>query len=116
MAIYDASRAICYARGDTVPIAFTLTENSAALNITGFTFSFTVNSSKNPVDVSTELFSIAGVLTDAPNGKVEFRPSTANTDLSPAKYYYDVQMVDTGGFIRTVIKSDFDIEQDIDKA
>jgi hypothetical protein len=116
MAIYDADKLICYARGDTVPIPFTIKQSGVAVDITGYTFQLTVNSERNPADVSNEQFSIPGVITSAVDGEMEFRPSSVNTDLSPKKYFYDVSMVDTGGYKTTVIKSDFVIEQDIDKA
>tara|TARA_R110000803_G_scaffold28011_5_gene65080 strand:- start:4058 stop:4408 length:351 start_codon:yes stop_codon:yes gene_type:complete len=116
MAIYDSTKEICYARGDSAPIAFTLTQAGVAIDITGYTFQFTVNTEKSPIDNSNEQFSLAGVITVALEGKVEFRPTTVNTDLTPAKYYYDVSMVDAGPFKTTIIKSDFVVEQDIDKA
>ena len=107
---------ICYARGDTAPILFAITLSGAIVDITGYTFQFTVNSERNPVDTANEKFSIAGVITDAVNGELEFRPSAVNTDLASANYYYDVSMVDTGGFKTTVAKASFIIEQDIDKS
>lgn len=116
MAIYDSSKAICYARGDSAPIPWTVKQSGTAIDITGYTFQFTVNAELNPPDTAEEQFSVAGTITDAPNGEVEFRPTTGNTDLPPGTYYYDIQVIDPGTFKTTVLKSDFVIEQDIDKA
>jgi len=115
MATYDATKAICYARGDTRPITFQRTQNGAVLDITGFTFQFTVNTDLNPSDATNEQFTLTGVITDAANGLYEFRPSSVNTDLTPKRYYYDVQQVDGSGYIHTIVKSDFDLDQDIEK-
>ena len=116
MAIYRTDKNIPYARGDNIPIQFTIVNDSdVAQNITGFSYEFAVNTNKNPIDASNEQFRLTGVLTDAANGLVEFRPSTTNTDLSPATYYYDLQQIDDGGFKHTLHKSTFTIEQDINK-
>lgn len=116
MAIYDVDKLICYARGDTRPITFQRKENGVVFDVSGFTFQFTVNTERDPVNTDNEQFSVAGVITDAPNGLYEFRPSAVETDLIPDRYYYDVQQIDGGGFIHTLVKAPFVIEQDIDKA
>ena len=115
MAIYNASKAICYARGDTTPITFAIKKAGVAVDITGFTLEFAVNPNRNPLNNTAELFRLSGVITDAVNGLVEFRPTDVQTDQTPKKYYYDLQQIDGGGYKRTLLKSIFEIEQDINK-
>lgn len=116
MAIYNSTKDIYYARGDDTPITFTVKENSVVKDITGYTFEFTVNIDKNPPDATDEQFRVSGVITDAVNGAVEFRPTSANTDLTPKRYFYDVQSIDGSGYKRTLVKGDFHLEQDVNKA
>lgn len=103
-------------RGDTYPLALTLKDkNGAAIDITGFTFVLTVDPSETPADDTANLFQIAGVITDGPGGAVSFTPTTGNADQVPATYYYDIQMTDTGSQIRTIMKGQWEVIQDITK-
>ncbi len=111
----DATKNICWGRGDSDAKGFIVqTAAGVAVNITGFTFKLTVNTDKNP-SPGTELFTVAGVVTDAAAGKVGFAPTTANTDQTPGKYFYDVEQTDAGGLISTIIKGVCQIIQDISK-
>ncbi len=78
---------------------------------TSCTFKLTVNSEKNPTDVTAQLFTVAGVITSAAAGEVESerRPISG-------RYYYDVEMTDGTGAIRTAIKGPYRFVQDITKA
>ncbi len=106
-------------RGDTKPIIFQLwedQENEVPLDITGYLFTFTVDPSERPVDDTNNLFSLIGEIIDNPvDGKVIFYPSAVNTDLPPRSYYYDLEVIDAGGFIDTPILDKFKIYQDITK-
>jgi hypothetical protein len=108
---------ITYYRGDTYPIELTITDVSGnPVDLSGVTFKMTVNSDKTPVDDSTKLFQVNGVLDYLPTtGKVYFTPTALNTALSPGKYYYDIQMLSPNGNIRTLVKDEFRITQDITK-
>jgi len=106
-------------RGDSRAKGFKLTDESGtAVNITGFTFSLTVNTHRNPdpgVPIGTELFTVAGVIISPLGGTFSFAPTAANTDQLPDTYFYDIQMTDAGGGIQTIIKGRFVIIQDISK-
>ena len=104
-------------RGDTYAIEYTVRRKSdlSAIDITGFSFLLTVDISSTPVDDSNNLFQIAGVITDAVNGVVEFRYTLVEADQEPGKYYFDVQLTDASGKIRTLEKDDYIIKQDITK-
>lgn len=104
-------------RGDTAADEWTITDSSgAAIDIAGFSFILTVNTLENPPDNSTELYSISGNITDAINGKVEFAPSALNADQKAFVYYYDLQMTDTGGRLKTIDKGTYTYNQDITKS
>lgn len=103
-------------RGDTVADKVTVTDaNGAVVNITGYTFLLTVNKEAAPTGTSNQLFQVAGTITDAPNGKVEFSPTSLQSDQTPGKYYYDVQMTDAASKIQTILYGRYVIKQDITK-
>lgn len=106
-------------RGDTKPIMFQLWEDKAndlPLDITGYSFKFTVDISERPVDESNNLFQLVGQIVGDPSlGKVMFSPTAINTDLSPRSYYYDLEIVDSAGYIETPMVAKFKIYQDITK-
>jgi hypothetical protein len=106
---------ITRSRGDTYPIEILVTANGAPLDVTSATFKLTVDPSKAPVDDSANLFSLTGVVTDGPAGAVAFTPTAMQADRV-GKFYYDVQMVDGSGAIRTVLSGKFTLTQDITKA
>lgn len=103
-------------RGDTAADRFTIQRDGAALNITGWTFALTVNSEKDPVGTSTQLFTVAGVITSATAGQVQFSPDATQADQTPGDYYYDVQGVDPNGAKVTVDKGRYRFKQDITKS
>ena len=110
------AKVICWGRGDSDAKGFIIQDSAgAAVNITGFSFKLTVDARKNPDDVSTQQFSLTGPITDGPNGAVSFTPTTANTDITPGTYYYDIQQTNLSAAIKTLIKGRALIVQDISK-
>ena len=109
---------ITWYRGDSFPIELTIKDKATgnAVDITGYAFKLTVDELQDPPDTSTKKFSVDGVLDGTPStGKVAFTPSTTDTAILPADYYYDVQMTDASSNIRTIAKYKFTISQDITK-
>lgn len=107
---------LCRRRGDTFADEFTLADsNGAAIDITGFSFLLTVDPSEAPADAMDNLFQLSGVITDGPNGVVEFAPTAMQADQTPGTYFYDIQQTNGGGVIRTIIRGEYVIEQDITK-
>lgn len=110
------STSITMFRGDSYPIIINVRQNGVAMDLTDCTFKMTVDSLQNPPDDTTLLFELIGALSATPtDGTVEFTPTTTNTDLDVGKYYYDVEMTDSEGNIRTILKSTFSIQMDITK-
>lgn len=112
----DATKIICWGRGDSTALGFIIQDSDeVAVDITTFSFKLTVNSEKAPADQVNEQFSVVGVIVDGPNGKVSFSPTTANTDITPGTYFYDIEQTDGGGKISTLIVGKCIIVQDITK-
>ena len=102
-------------RGDTFNESWTVKNKSAVLDITGFSFKLTVDTNKTPVDESTKVFQVAGDIPVGTDGVVTFTISTDNADITPATYFYDIQMTDTSSKITTLVSGTWNVEQDITK-
>lgn len=104
-------------RGDTYPDVFSITLESTGepLDITGYSFLLTVDPAKAPADDTNNLFQIVGVIEDAVNGQVSFAPSEVQSNQTPGTYYYDGQLTDADGNVRTFVTGKYKIVQDITK-
>jgi archaellin len=104
-------------RGDSYPITFTLTDSATGspIDLTGATLIMSVDTMADPPDDTTLQFEIDGVIDAAPEtGKVSFTPTSTDT-ATVGLFYYDVQLTDADGNIRTVAKNTFTITMDITK-
>lgn len=102
-------------RGDTTPIELSVTdENDVAVDVTGFSFALTVDPSDRPSDSTNNLFSVAGTITDGPNGLVEF-PLTVSEANNVGGFFYDIQQTDAAGNDSTIAIGRFTFKQDITK-
>lgn len=87
---------IIMSRGDSYPLNLTVKGKSSGLpiDLTGYTFILTVTKDKDPIDNTTKIFEVAGVV-DADQvinkGKVSFTPSSLDTSIA-GKFYYDIEM------------------------
>lgn len=107
---------ICRKRGDNFPFQFTLTDDTgAAIDITGFSFRMVVDPSPSPPDALNNIFDLAGIITNGIGGEFEIRPTTGDMDITPGVYFYEVQMIDAGSNVRTIVQGGFTVEQDIVK-
>ena len=102
-------------RGDTYPIEILVTSNDAPLDVAGCTFKLTVDPSKTPTDNTANVIALTGSLVSGETGRVNF-PLTDGQADHLGKYYYDVQMTDAGGIIRTIMADKFIWVQDITKS
>lgn len=105
-------------RGDTAPDVINVLdqETGQALDITGFSYTMTLNTEKDPeAGIGTEIASVSGTITDAANGRVEFLFSAGNADQAPGCYFYDIQQTDASGRIKTIAKNKYRFYQDVTK-
>lgn len=109
--------AISRKRGDTYADEIVVTSATTGLpiDITGYTFTMTLDPAKDPATAANNLYTLTGTIIDAPNGRVEFAPSALQADQPPGAYFYDVQMVDGAGRKRTILLDKYKYEQDISK-
>lgn len=107
---------IVRARGDTFPFTFTIKDATGVVeNITGWSARLTVDPSDEPVDDSNNLFELTGTIAVGSDGVVSFEPNAVQADQAIAEYYYDLELTDGAGKIRTSIKETFEFVQDISK-
>lgn len=103
-------------RGDTVPDQFTAkTVSGTPQDLTGYAFTMTVNRTKNPLNISEQLFALTGVITNPTGGIVQFTPTALEADQTPGRYYYDVQAITPSGARHTLRKGTYKFKQDITK-
>lgn len=103
---------VCRSRGDTYPEIFRLLVNGAVQNLTGYTnFKLSVHTIEDPPDLTTQEFELTGAIVSAPAGTYSFAPSAAQPVLA-GNYFYDVQVTEPSGFIRTIQKGAWDVGQD----
>jgi hypothetical protein len=111
---------IVMTRGDSYPLTMTVKGKSSGtpVPLTGYSFLLTVTSDKDPIDATTKVFQVAGVVDPDQvlnTGKVSFTPTSANLS-TVGKFYYDIQMT-VGSFIRTINeKNRFIVLQDNTKS
>jgi hypothetical protein len=102
-------------RGDTYADKFTIADSAGApVNITGCTFKMTLDTRPEPTDDTTKVYQLTGVITDATNGIVEFAPTSMQANQL-GFFYYDVQMTDAVGRVRTIVVAKYAYMQDITK-
>ena len=114
---------VCIARkrGDTAPDKIFIKDPgdpTLPLHFAGFSYKMTVNTEQDPdpgPPIGNELVTIAGTITDAPNGVVEFPWTPVQADQVPEDYFYDIQQVDTALKILTIAKNQYKFQQDITK-
>lgn len=94
-------------------INVTLTQNSVPVNITGYTFYFTVRKQLLNEDSDDSDAIIKKDVTshsDPVNGETKFVLQEIDTNITPKTYYYDVTFKDTSNKVRTVDVGYFIIE------
>jgi hypothetical protein len=102
-------------RGDTFSLSFTVQDSSGtAIDITGASFKLTINQDAQPEDTTNQLAQLIGVIVDAANGIVRFDPDATSVG-TVGVFFYDVEMTDSGGKVRTLTDGTWTIVQDITK-
>jgi len=102
-------------RGDTYPFTVTFRDSAGALvDLTGASFILTVNEEEDPDADELPEFSLVGVVAAPLTGVVEFTLSESDAD-HVGRFFYDIQMTDVQGYIRTMMRGTFEMQQDITK-
>jgi hypothetical protein len=99
-------------RGDTFAFRITFSKaDGGPLPLSG-TVILVVSALSAPPADDTPVMSLAGTLIDSgDNGVVEFKPDATDAD-HVGRFFYDVQMTDSGGDVRTILSDDFILIQD----
>ncbi len=101
-------------RGDDVTFQITFKDNSGtAVDITGATLYFTAKTNNDDADGSAVIQSSNSTLSDPSNGIGEAVLSNSDTDVTPGKYFYDIQIITAGGEITTAMIGKVTVKQDI---
>ena len=109
---------ITFYRGDSFPLTLTIKDKNSGnpIDLTGYSFRVTVNVEKDPIDTTNQLFEVVGSLDPDPTtGRVSFTPTQSDTNQKSGTYYYDIEMTDDAGNVRTIAKHKFKITQDLSK-
>lgn len=102
--IDDDTKTIEWGRGDSDFKKFQVLQSDGSPDdITGRTYRLTTSESAQPHDVDTPIFTLTGIITDAPNGIVEFAPTPTDTDIEHRTLYYDIEETDGGGRVKTLL-------------
>lgn len=103
-------------RGDTRTINLTFLESdgSTAINLTGGTVYFTVNSSSDPSDDTSVAFQKTATSFTSPlTGQHTFTLTHANTNITPGVYWYDASFTDAVGNYLSSYRGKFVVQSDI---
>lgn len=98
-----------YSQGNTIPFGFTLKDSSgAAIDVsTGYSWRLAISKEPDPEDAAGQLFELIGALTSGgADGKFQFAPTAAQSNQTPAVYYYGVRQVGPTG-VHDIVKGSF---------
>jgi hypothetical protein len=102
-------------RGDTIRMGAVVKQNKKVMNVDGCTFKLTVDERENPTDSTTRKFQSIASIVDAAAGKISFSFVPSDVDFV-GEFFYDFEMTNIDGEIKTLDKGTFIFEQDITKA
>lgn len=81
--------------GDETAWTFTIKgPTGQAIDISNYTFDLAVDEVEEPTDPATEVFTLSGVVTDAPNGVVQFQMSGPQSETDIGRYYFRLTSLD----------------------
>jgi|DEB0MinimDraft_6_1074348.scaffolds.fasta_scaffold01024_5 hypothetical protein len=108
-------------RGDDWTIKLTLSDSGSPLNITGYTYWFTLKDNIDDADPGALQVSItpsaSGSPSEASQGIVYITAAKALTDtVTPATYNYDVQQVDGTGKVQTLLIGKVKVVKDVTRS
>jgi len=101
-------------RGDTYRLRLLVkdSETGVPLDLASMTAQLSVSSVENPA-APPDIFSVSGaIVTPATSGQIDFVPPS---NTAAGNYWYDVQVTDGSGQVRTLVKGEYRIVQDVTK-
>jgi hypothetical protein len=103
-------------RGDTYADQFIITMSTTGqpANLSGCTFKMTLSTTSAPDVGTAPVYQITGIVTDPASGLVEFSPTEAQAD-HVGEFFFDIEMHDIFGKIRTILIDTYSYTQDITK-
>jgi len=108
-------------RGDDWTLKLVLTSDGSVLDITGYSFWFTLKENIDDADPGavqvTATPDVSGAPTEASQGILYIKVPKASTDsLDPKTYNYDVQQVDGSGNVQTLLIGKVKVVKDITRS
>ena len=108
-------------RQDSKKIKVTIKDGNDPYDITGGTVFFTVNQNGDPENDDDAVIRLKTgdpqvVVIDAEQGRVDINLTSNDTDISPRRYYYDVQLVDAVGNVVSRKRDTFSVNPDITRS
>jgi len=101
-----------WVRGDSQLLYCTITHNGDVVDITGYTFYFTVKRDWNTPDAEAVIALNITDLTDPTNGKFNINVSSSLTEDLLKNYVYDIRSEDTGGKFITLERGEINFVKD----
>jgi hypothetical protein len=103
-------------RGDTTPDAIAILDDaSAPLHLLSYSTKLTIHRRLEPSATDPPVVVSIGHPYDVAGGLVEFPFDEVQADQKPGVYYYDIQLMDGYGRIKTLIKDRYVFHQDVTK-
>jgi hypothetical protein len=103
---------VFFNRKDSFPFRwFVYDEDGELLDFTGGAVVLTVNANED--GTGSDLFTLNPTNTLSSDGILRFKPSVANNDQAPGRYFFDVEFTNAAGDIRTIIKGHWVIDYHI---
>ena len=108
-------------RGDDWTIKLTVSDSGSPLDITGYTYWFTLKDNIDDADPGALQVSVTpsvvGSPTEASQGIVYITANKTATDtVTPATYNYDVQQIDNSGKVQTLLIGKVKVVKDVTRS
>lgn len=101
-------------RGDDVSWDLIFKDSEGVpIDITGYTFFFTVKENKADTDDEALITKTVDTHTDPTNGETEINLSSTLTNITPGLFWYDIQQKDNIGKIKTLVVGRIRVHEDI---
>jgi hypothetical protein len=104
-------------RGDDWTIKLVITSNGAPVNITGYSFWFTLKVDIDSADPGNLQVTASSTGSNATSGILYINVNrTLTANLVPQTYNYDVQQIDTGNKVQTLLIGKVKVVKDITRS